>query len=169
MGPTPIGLKEGRGFLYDAKLSGNGTMSCATCHLDGGVDGLAWDLGDPGGRMAYVTGNGGGQVAVHPMKGPMTTQTLRGLPAGANLHWRGEKAGLASFNSAFQSLLGGAPLAEIMECVGPPELPGEGFHMSRIGSPYFRHMGLGEFITAPTPTDVAEAVVFILRRGWFRA
>ena len=47
--PTPTALKEGRGFLYDCKLSGNGTASCAVCHIDGTTDNLAWDLGDPGG------------------------------------------------------------------------------------------------------------------------
>lgn len=31
----------GRGILYDARLSGNGTISCATCHLDAEHDGLA--------------------------------------------------------------------------------------------------------------------------------
>jgi len=49
--PTPPDVREGRGFLFDARLSGNGTASCATCHLDADLDGLAWDLGDPGGQM----------------------------------------------------------------------------------------------------------------------
>ena len=31
--PTPTTLAEGRGFLYDAKLSGNGTMACAACRM----------------------------------------------------------------------------------------------------------------------------------------
>ena len=31
-------------------------ISCATCHLDADRDGLAWDLGDPGGEMATVMG-----------------------------------------------------------------------------------------------------------------
>jgi len=33
--PTPAEIRNGRGFLYDAKLSGNGNASCATCHIDG--------------------------------------------------------------------------------------------------------------------------------------
>ena len=33
--PTPAHIQHGRGFLYDAKLSGNGTGSCASCHIDG--------------------------------------------------------------------------------------------------------------------------------------
>ena len=54
--PTPTSIREGRGFLFDARLSGNGTISCATCHVDADVDGLAWDLGDPGGDLHTVFG-----------------------------------------------------------------------------------------------------------------
>jgi cytochrome c peroxidase len=78
--PTPDYIRAGRGYLFDAKLSGNGTVSCASCHVDGDRDGLAWDLGDPGGTMF----NNGTAQAVHPMKGPLLTQTLRGL-AGEKL------------------------------------------------------------------------------------
>ena len=53
--PTPTVLREGRGFLYDAKLSGNGTGSCAACHIDGDGDVLAWDLGNPGGSLVTVS------------------------------------------------------------------------------------------------------------------
>jgi hypothetical protein len=71
---------------------------------------LAWDLGDPGGNMATVVSNGQ-TFQEHPMKGPMTTQTLRGLAGLAPYHWRGDKASFADFNGAFQSLMGGTPLA----------------------------------------------------------
>ena len=50
--PTTPTIRQGRGFLYDAKLSGNGTVSCASCHVDAEMDLLAWDLGDPTGQMA---------------------------------------------------------------------------------------------------------------------
>jgi YVTN family beta-propeller protein len=113
--PTPGFIREGRGFLYDAKLSGNGTMSCASCHVDGEMDMLAWDLGDPFGRMegVNVTTFGGVMYSTnrHPMKGPMTTQTLRGLRGLEPLHWRGDRASFLAFNSAFNSLLGGTVLA----------------------------------------------------------
>lgn len=36
--PTPTVIRSGRGFLYDAKLSGNGTGACASCHVDGDMD-----------------------------------------------------------------------------------------------------------------------------------
>jgi predicted amidohydrolase YtcJ len=63
-----------------------------------------------------------------------------------------------------RNILSAAPLAESQNCVGPEELPGEGFHMSRVGGPFFRNMGIGESIGAPTPESIAEATVFVLRR-----
>ncbi len=66
--------------------------------------------------------------------------------------------------NALRGVLSAAPLAESRECVGPVELPGEGFHLSRAGSPYFRNMGLGESIAPPIPEQIAEAVIFLLRR-----
>jgi len=115
----PIAIKEGRGFLFDARLSGNGTVSCATCHIDADRDGLAWDLGDPNGTMRSGTGFNSANHEVellerpfHPMKGAMVTQTLRNLDGGAPFHWRGDMPTLLHFNGTFPNLLGGAPLAE---------------------------------------------------------
>jgi hypothetical protein len=42
------------------------------------------------------------------MKGPMMTQSLRGLPNTGVLHWRGDRADLNAFNPAFVSLMGRA-------------------------------------------------------------
>jgi YVTN family beta-propeller protein len=127
--PTPPVVRSGRGFLFDARLSGNGTVSCATCHLDADRDGLAWDLGDPAGSMVTVQGANLSahnltlrNRQLHPMKGPMTTQTLRGMasniagvtqpPAAVTpkFHWRGDKPSIQSFNSTFPNLMGGSPL-----------------------------------------------------------
>jgi hypothetical protein len=47
----------------------------------------------------------------HPMKGPMTTQTLRGLLGMDPLHWRGDRTNFLHFNGAFDSLLGGPLLS----------------------------------------------------------
>jgi YVTN family beta-propeller protein len=119
--PTPATIRQGRGFLYDAKLSGNGTMACAACHIDAEMDHLAWDLGDPGGDMVtnvviIPDGSSGAFVtntsAFHPMKGPMTTQTLRGLQGLDPLHWRGDRTNFLQFNVAFPALLGGAALSD---------------------------------------------------------
>ena len=65
---------------------------------------------------------------------------------------------------ALRNMLSAAPLAETRNCVGPLEFPGEGFHMSRVGGPFFKNMGLGEFFTAPTVPDITEATIFVLRR-----
>lgn len=118
--PTPANVRDGRGFLYDAKLSGNGTASCAGCHIDGEIDGEAWDLGDRGGDIETIVQNtiiNGVPLPsftfnMHPMKGPMTTQTLRGLtPDVEPLHWRGDQADFDDFNPAFDSLMGGSQLS----------------------------------------------------------
>jgi len=65
---------------------------------------------------------------------------------------------------ALRNVLSAAPLTESRACVGPLELSGEGFHMSRIGGPFFKNMGLGESISPPTVEGIAEATIFILRR-----
>ena len=108
--PTTATIRQGRGFLYDARLSANGTQSCASCHIDGDRDELAWDLGDPAGSMQNVT-NTSSSFSMHPMNGPMTTQTLRGLRTLGVLHWRGDRANIAAFNPAFASILGGSQLS----------------------------------------------------------
>jgi YVTN family beta-propeller protein len=109
--PTPTVILAGRGFLYDAKLSGNGTGACASCHVDADMDLLAWDLGDPGGSMQTVPNNGH-TFKMHPMKGPFTTRTLRGLAGTDPLHWRGDEADFTGFNQFFNLLLGGNELSD---------------------------------------------------------
>jgi DNA-binding beta-propeller fold protein YncE/mono/diheme cytochrome c family protein len=113
--PTPPGIREGRPFLYDThRTSGTGHVSCASCHVDARMDGLAWDLGDPSGAVKAfnMTCNLGlgpllGQCNDwHPMKGPMTTQTLVGIVGTEPLHWRGDRENLAAFNPTFTKLLG---------------------------------------------------------------
>jgi YVTN family beta-propeller protein len=118
--PTPTVLKEGRGFLYDAKLSGNGTASCSSCHIDAEADMLAWDLGDRGGDLVTVVNSGPnpgpvpanpGPFDLHPMKGPMVTQSLRGLSGAGPLHWRGDRQNFQAFNVAFDGLMGGSQIS----------------------------------------------------------
>jgi YVTN family beta-propeller protein len=46
--PEPASVVQGRPMLYDAtRFSGNGEASCASCHIFGDNDDLAWDLGNP--------------------------------------------------------------------------------------------------------------------------
>lgn len=95
--PEPASVKDGRQFLYDAQLtSGNGTGSCGSCHIFADFDGLAWDLGEPEGHVAPNTNPfiaGPLDPKFHPMKGPMTTQTLRGIVDSGPMHWRGDRTG----------------------------------------------------------------------------
>jgi YVTN family beta-propeller protein len=142
--PEPSSVVRGRPMLYDAtQFSGNGEAACASCHIFGDMDDLAWDLGNPddavtkspipinlsglvnlliaaGASTVSTPINGSNKLAdFHPMKGPLTTQTLRGLKNSGAMHWRGDRstgifgtdpfdAGV-SFNNfvvAFQGLIG---------------------------------------------------------------
>ncbi|MHC4109008.1 MAG: YncE family protein, partial [Planctomycetota bacterium] len=99
--PEPPSVVTGRPFLYDAvSTSGNGEASCSSCHIFGDLDALAWNLGNPD---ELLSTNNQPQPdplleladptrPFHPMKGPMTTQTLRGLVNHGAMHWRGDRA-----------------------------------------------------------------------------
>ncbi|MEM7587839.1 MAG: beta-propeller fold lactonase family protein [Acidobacteriota bacterium] len=134
--PEPAHVIAGRPFLYDARLtSSNGESSCASCHVFGDLDSLGWDLGDPD---AEPTPNPGplidpvtpfpGAEDFQPLKGPMTTQSLRGMANHGPMHWRGDRNGnnetggvsaqpdtglyderqaFSEFNPAFEGLVGG--------------------------------------------------------------
>jgi len=106
--PEPEHIVRGRPFLYDASFSSShGDSACASCHVNGDFDSLAWDLGDPDGDETPNTGPfriGAGigffllrgtpeNPHFRPMKGPMTTQSLRGLDNHGSMHWRGDRTG----------------------------------------------------------------------------
>ncbi len=123
--PEPPSVVDGRPFLYDAAFtSSNGEAACGVCHVFGDKDELAWDLGNP---LESVLNNPNpfqlgplGDPDFHPMKGPMTTQTLRGMANHGPMHWRGDRTGgndpggsaldeaaaFKKFNPAFVGLLG---------------------------------------------------------------
>lgn len=115
--PTPPEVRLGRPFLYDAqRTSGLGVTACGACHVDGRTDQLAWDLGDPSGAMKSFNQECNRPVLdipvgpcedFHPMKGPMTTQTLQNIIGTEPFHWRGDREDVESFNPAFVGLLGG--------------------------------------------------------------
>ncbi len=123
--PSPPAIKVGRKHLYDThKTSGLGHVACASCHVDARLDHLAWDLGDPMGAIKAVTGQnlgfgfpglGVGFQPFHPMKGPMTTQTLQDIIGKEPLHWRGDRDGLEEFNGAFVGLQGDDTVLSVTE------------------------------------------------------
>lgn len=124
--PTPDVIRVGREHLYDAERhSGNGMVSCASCHVDARTDGLPWNLGEdkigPPIGPGFHDRNGQTLITMPDFpddKGPMITQTLLGLvnyptnEAGQGLftnapyHWRGDKDTVDDFNEAFVNLQG---------------------------------------------------------------
>ncbi len=103
--PEPASVVNGRRFLYDAYFtSSNGEASCSSCHIFGDFDSLTWDLGNPDDvklpnpltiklkGLALAAGSTVDFDNFHPMKGPMTTQTLRGMVNHGAMHWRGDRA-----------------------------------------------------------------------------
>ena len=150
--PETHNLIAGRPFLYDAeRSSSNGEASCASCHVFGDTDHLSWNLGNPDASntlnpqpfptfkfsslgcdfvgpdepscsLLEVINGDGNRKTIASMKGPMFTQTLRGMSTHGHLHWRGdrsvgyfgndteqtldEKTSFKNFIVAFEGLLG---------------------------------------------------------------
>jgi len=125
--PEPAAVVEGRSLLYDAAFtSSNGEASCASCHIFGNMDDLGWDLGNPDDVVLNnpipfkIPPVFGVFEDFHPLKGPMTTQSLRGMANHGSMHWRGDRTGgndpggdpfdedaaFEKFNVAFPGLIG---------------------------------------------------------------
>jgi YVTN family beta-propeller protein len=126
--PTPDFINLGRIQFYDThRTSGLGQIACASCHIDGRMDQLAWDLGNPFGDMKttnqinvanplagqhnlLVEGADGTPADpfddFHFMKGPMVTQTLQDIIGKEPFHWRGDRDGIEEFAGAFDGLQG---------------------------------------------------------------
>ena len=166
--PEPVEFAEGRRMLYDASsTSSNGESSCASCHVFGDTDHLSWNLGNPDApntrntqpfptfsdfwlscdyfghypgceTVPYVNGNGD-QLTFSAMKGPMFTQTMRGMSTHGHMHWRGDRAtgyfgtdedqtlderlSFKNFIVAFESLLGlDVPLTTADDPDKPPQV-----------------------------------------------
>ena len=148
----PESFSAGRFMLYDGqRSSSNGEASCASCHIFGDTDHLSWNLGNPDAGNArnpqpFPTQNlselgcllvgpdeescqlldlingDGDKRTIASMKGPMGTQTMRGMQHHGHMHWRGdrsvgyfgddhnqtldEKQSFKNFIVAFEGLLG---------------------------------------------------------------
>ena len=120
--PEPESVIVGRSMLYDAnRSSSNGEASCSSCHVFGDTDQLSWNLGNPdasngknpqpiptfkfstlgcdfvgpdeGSCQALQIINGDGDRRTFAaMKGPMFTQTLKGMSTHGHMHWRGDRS-----------------------------------------------------------------------------
>jgi YVTN family beta-propeller protein len=111
--PTPAVIKAGRKHFYDTRRnSGLGQLACASCHVDGRMDRLAWDLGNPAAHAQLPTN---AFIFFHPMKGPLVTQTLQDILGQEPLHWRGDRDGIEDFNVTFTDLLGADALLSGLE------------------------------------------------------
>ncbi|WP_422723952.1 YncE family protein [Hyalangium rubrum] len=137
--PEPPSVVQGRPFLYDARTSSShGDSSCGSCHIFGDFDSITWDLGNPDGRVKTNPSpivpvlpefgpdpTFGQNTDFHPLKGPLSTQSLRGMANHGPMHWRGDRNGgydasnaqpnsgafdevaaFKQFNPAFMDLLG---------------------------------------------------------------
>jgi len=112
--PTPDPIVNGRRVFYGGFTSSHGEQACASCHIFGDTDKLAWDLGDPfGAFISPPNPNPLGLSGFHPLKGPIVTQSLRGMTNTEPFHWRGDRANFMAFSGAIVSLMGrAAPLAD---------------------------------------------------------
>lgn len=186
--PEPVEIIAGRTFLYDASRSSHGETACGSCHVFGDLDGLAWDLGDPEGskltnpgpfRLTPAMVGMDESVDFRPLKGPMATQSLRGMANHGPMHWRGDRTGgndeasaqpdagsfdeiaaFLAFNSAFESLNGGAealssddmlafaefalqltyppnPIRNLDDSLTPEQQAGRDFYFSRVSDRLF--------------------------------
>jgi len=90
----PADVLAGKQIFYaagDERMSAEGYMSCATCHVDGGHDGRVWDF----------TGRG---------EGLRNTTTLhgRGGTAHGNVHWSANFDEIQDFENDIRGAFGGS-------------------------------------------------------------
>jgi len=132
--PEPAKFKAGRPVLYDANaFSSNGESACASCHIFADSDQLSWNLGNPDAsnsnnpqpfptakfsslgcdfvgpddescQFLKVLNGDGKLLSIAAMKGPMFTQTLRGMSTHGHMHWRGDRANGYFGNDTEQTL-----------------------------------------------------------------
>lgn len=92
--PLTAQIVTGKRLFYhasDRRMSAEGYLSCATCHLDGGHDGRTWDF----------TGRGEGQRNTTDLRG-------RGGTAHGNVHWTANFDEIQDFENDIRLAFGGS-------------------------------------------------------------
>ena len=89
--PRPAIVQRGERLFLTSRVARDNWMACASCHVDGGLDGRTW-LGTEG--------------------GPRNTTTLRGIGNTRPLHWSADRADVQSFQQTFKGLMAGTGLSE---------------------------------------------------------
>jgi hypothetical protein len=91
--PLPADVLAGKRIFYharDPRMSAEGYLSCATCHLDGRDDGRTWDF----------TGRGEGLRRTLPLHG-------RGGTGDGNVHWSANFDEIQDFENDIRTAFGG--------------------------------------------------------------
>ncbi len=182
--PEPASVTNGRKYLYDANLtSQHGDSACASCHIGGDKDELAWDLGNPGGIPLPISnyaasGNPADIFTIplqpleqllgkqqmdyvfaynNPVKGPMTTQSLRGMDNHGAMHWRGDRNGAIQQNGTPFLDASGHPVATAQ--------PDSGLFNERLAFTSFNvaFPGLLGNDAQLSDTDINDFATFILQ------
>lgn len=92
--PRPATVRLGERIFTTSRpttIARDHWISCASCHLDGGLDGQTW-LGTD--------------------DGPRNTPTLRGAGGTEPLHWSGTRADVQAFQKTFTELMAGTGLGQ---------------------------------------------------------
>lgn len=144
----PEEIKRGERLFFSSRpdeISRDNWIACASCHMDGGMDGNTW-LGSEG--------------------GPRNTATLRGIRGTEPLHWSADRADVQSFQQTFQTLMEGKglpdsdldALAAYLDSLPPIQSPmrrddGSLTADAIKGAKIFQNAGCGECHTLPLFTD----------------
>ena len=145
--PLPEAVHRGK-ILFNTsapeKLSTDRWISCASCHLDGVVDGRTWQFD----------------------QGPRNTTQIRGLAGTEPFHWSGERIDLLDFDQTVREVQFGAGLspadiADLAAFLGHEPVPpspsrladGSLGPQAQLGQQVFAASGCGECHVGSSYTD----------------
>ena len=151
--PLPADVLAGKRIFYharDPRMSAEGYLSCATCHLEGRSDGRIWDF----------TGRGEGLRRTLPLAG-------RGGMAQGNVHWSANFDEIQDFEGDIRNAFGGSGFmadddyAATAAPLGPakaglsPELDQLAAYVASLGAATLPRSPFRAADGSPTPEAVA--------------